>query len=110
MQPFFAGRAEVLTSFDGKYCSVLWPSAGVYALYATSGVDSTDSWRELGRGHAVSMAWAASTATLALLHVPNKKVSASLQGLWCITTCHARRCDCQLRHPSVYPQTYHDAS
>ena len=68
----------MLTSCDGKYCSVLWPSAGVYALYATGGVDSMDSWRELGRGRAVSVAWAAGSATLALLHVPKDKVTASL--------------------------------
>ena len=69
----------MLTSFDGRYCSVLWPSAGVYAIYAAGGVDSTDAWHELGRGRAVSVAWAAGSATLALLHVPRDKVSASSQ-------------------------------
>ena len=88
MQCSSAGRAEVLTSFDGKYCSVLWPSAGMYALYATSGVDSTDSWRELGRGRAASVAWAASSVTLAVLHVPNDKVSARFQE-WGVGKCSA---------------------
>ena len=55
---------------DGNFCSVLWPEQSEYAVYATEAVESTASWRELARGNAVSVAWATTSSTLAVLHVP----------------------------------------
>ena len=57
-------------SSEGNYCGVLWPEQSEYAIYATDSIDSTASWRELARGNAASVAWAASSPTLAVLHVP----------------------------------------
>lgn len=57
-------------SSDGNFCSVLWPEQSEYAVYATDSPESTASWRELARGSAVSVAWAANSSTLAVLHVP----------------------------------------
>ena len=65
-----AGRAEVAVSSHGNFCSVLWPEQSEYAVYATDSAESTASWRELARGSAVSVAWAATSSTLAVLHVP----------------------------------------
>ena len=55
---------------DGNFCSVLWPEQSEYAVYATESAESTASWRELARGSAVSVAWAATSSTFAVLHVP----------------------------------------
>lgn len=57
-------------SSEGNYCSVLWPEQSEYAIYGTDSIDSTASWRELARGNAASVAWAANSPTLAVLHVP----------------------------------------
>jgi len=72
----YAGRGEVAVSPDGKFCSVLWPEQSEYALFATEGVESTTSWRELARGNAVSIAWAANSSTIAVLHVPRVGTSS----------------------------------
>ena len=71
-------------SLEGNYCSVLWPERSEYAIYATDSVDSTASWRELARGNAASVAWAANSPTLAVLHVPKVRVRlCSSQRLCC---------------------------
>ena len=65
-----AGRAEVALSWDGAYCSVLWPEECEYTVYATEPLASKASWRELARGSAIALAWASASPTFALLHVP----------------------------------------
>ena len=64
-------------SSDGNFCSMLWPEQSEYAVYATDSPESTASWRELARGSAVSVAWAANSSTLAVLHVPKVGVLQS---------------------------------
>ncbi len=83
-----AGRGEVAVSPDGKFCSVLWPEQNEYALFATEGVESTTSWRELARGNAVSIVWAANSSTLAVLHVP--RVGTNSGTPFCCSRCEHR--------------------
>lgn len=72
-----AGRAEVALSWDGAYCSVVWPEECQYTVYATEPLASKAPRRELARGSATALAWASASPTFAILHVPKVTCCAS---------------------------------
>lgn len=65
-----AGKAKVAFSWNGRFCSVVWPDDCQYAVYAMQPLDSKDLWPELASGSGIDLAWASSSAAFAVLHVP----------------------------------------
>ena len=62
-----AGAAVLRMSSDGRCCSIVWPEARRYAIYAQG---SADEWRRVDEESGTSVAWAGASSTYAVLHQP----------------------------------------
>lgn len=62
-----AGAAVLRVSANGRCCSIVWPEACRYAVYAQG---SSGDWRKVDEESGSSVAWAGASSTYAVLHQP----------------------------------------
>ena len=67
-----AGAAVLRMSSNGRCCSIVWPEARRYAVYAQGG---SDDWHKVDEESGTSVAWAGASSTYAVLHQPRVKTS-----------------------------------
>ncbi|KAL3133386.1 hypothetical protein ABBQ38_007254 [Trebouxia sp. C0009 RCD-2024] len=63
----FSGAAVLRVSANGRCCSIVWPEACRYAVYAQG---SSGDWRKVDEESGSSVAWAGASSTYAVLHQP----------------------------------------
>lgn len=63
----FSGTAVLRMSSNGRCCSIVWPEARRYAVYAQG---TTDDWHKVDEESGTSVAWAGASSTYAVLHQP----------------------------------------
>lgn len=63
----FSGLAVLRMSSNGRCCSIVWPEARRYAVYAQGG---SDDWHKVDEESGTSVAWAGASSTYAVLHQP----------------------------------------
>ena len=83
----FAGAAVLRMSSNGRCCSIVWPEARRYAVYAQGG---SDDWHKVDEESGTSVAWAGASSTYAVLHKPR----VSGLHLWCVTSNGTKRPSC----------------
>ncbi len=66
-----AGAAVLRMSSNGRCCSIVWPEARRYAVYAQGG---SDDWHKVDEESGTSVAWAGASSTYAVLHQPRVKM------------------------------------
>ena len=54
-------------SSNGRCCSIVWPEARRYAVFAEGG---SGEWRKVDEESGSSVAWAGASSTYAVLHQP----------------------------------------
>ena len=64
------GVAVLRMSSNGRCCSIVWPEARRYAVYAQGG---SDDWHKVDEESGTSVAWAGASSTYAVLHQPRVK-------------------------------------
>ena len=62
-----AGAAVLRMSSNGRCCSIVWPEARHYAVFAEG---SSGEWRKVDEESGSSVAWAGASSTYAVLHQP----------------------------------------
>ncbi len=65
-----AGAAVLRMNSNGRCCSIVWPEARRYAVYAQGG---SDDWHKVDEESGTSVAWAGASSTYAVLHQPRVK-------------------------------------
>ncbi len=81
-----AGAAVLRMSSNGRCCSIVWPEARRYAVYAQGG---SDDWHKVDEESGTSVAWAGASSTYAVLHQPKVKTyppTPSTFALLCLNT------------------------
>lgn len=63
----FAGNCVLRMSSNGRCCSIVWPEARQYVIFAQG---AQDEWHQIDGDSGVAVAWAGTSSTYAVLYQP----------------------------------------